>query len=127
MTVLAAALVVVAFAVLIERMHVAAEAREVANLAADALAVLRDPHIGDDTKEQALRRTSLRLFGLSGRIVALSLSALFLPVGAVWVLDAAGLMRLSDVLGILGRLDFLLAATVVGTASYFVSRVVARR
>lgn len=118
-----ATIVVVTFAVLLERMNVAASGRAVADRATKSLLVLRDSELTDDEKELALRRDAVHLFGQFGAIVALGLLALLLPLGAVWLLDRAGWASMTDVLDVLGRVDFLVAATAIGTAAYYLSRV----
>lgn len=117
-----ATIVVVAFAVLLERMNVAASGRAVAERATKSFLVLKDSALTDDEKELALRREAVHLFGQFGAIVVLGLLALLLPLGAVWLLDRAGWASMTDVLDVLGRVDFLVAATVIGTAAYYLSR-----
>lgn len=117
-----ATIVVVAFAVLLERMNVAASGRAVAERATKSLLVLKDSALTDDEKELALRREAVHLFRQFGAIVVLGLLALLLPLGAVWLLDRAGWASMTDVLDVLGRVDFLVAATVIGTAAYYLSR-----
>lgn len=126
MSILSASLVVVVFAVLLERMHVASTAGRIADEAARSLRVFRDPSLDDEARARALRRNAIRLSGLSAAITGLSVIALLLPMGGVWVLDRAGLVSLSEVWTILQRVDFLIAATVAGTSAYCVSRVVTR-
>lgn len=113
-----ASLVVVTFAVTIERLELPDRAREVGRRSSECLDLLRDPSVADDVKEEGLRRQALRLFGLFARLAGGSLTALALPLGVVWLLDAAGLASLPDVLSVLERIDFLVGVTVVGIATY---------
>lgn len=117
-----ASLVVVVFAVVIERLDLPDRAREVGRRSRSCLDALRDPTLGDDAKEEELRRQAVRLFGLFGRLAGGSLLALGLPLGALWGLDALGLASLSAVLSVLERWDFLVGATVVGVATYLLIR-----
>lgn len=122
MSVFLAAFVVVAFAVTIERVKLPSRAREAGRRAAESLRVLRDPSLDDDTKERELRQQSFRLFGLVGILVAGSTLAIFLPLLGVWLLDRAGVASLATVLSVLERLDFLVAATVLGLLTYVLAR-----
>lgn len=126
MSLVLATLVVVAFAVLLERLSVAGRARAVADRAARSLRVLRDSELSDAEKERALRRDAVHLAGQSGMIIGLSLLALLVPLGGVWLMDRAGWVVTSDVIAILQRIDFLVAATVVGTGAYYLSLILAR-
>lgn len=117
-----ASLVVVGFAVVIERLDLPGRAREVGRRSGACLDALRDPSLGDEAKEEELRRQSVRLFGLFARLAGGSLLAVGVPLGAVWGLDALGLASLPDVLSVLERVDFLFGATVVGGAVYVLVR-----
>lgn len=118
MALLWASLVVVTFAVTIERIGLPDRAREVGRRSRACLDALRDPSLGDEAKEEELRRQAVRLFALFARLAGGSLLALGLPLGAVWGIDALGLASLPDVLAVLERVDFLVGATVVGAVAY---------
>lgn len=117
-----ASLVVVTFAVAVERLDLPDRAGEVGRRSRACLDALRDPSLGDRAKEEELRRQAVRLFGLFARLAGGSLLALGLPLGAVWGLDALGLASLRDVLSVLERVDFLLGATVAGGGAYLLVR-----
>lgn len=122
MSLLLASLVVVTFAVTIERLDLASRAREVGTRAGDCLRVLRDPALDDGAKERALRRQALHLFRLLGFLVGGSLFALLLPLFGVWLLGRAGVVEFDAVVSVLERVDFLVAATVLGALTYLVLR-----
>lgn len=126
MSLAVATLVVVAFAVLLERLDVAERARAVADRAVKSLRILRDSRLSDEEKERALQRDAAHLFGQTGMIVGLSLLALLMPLVGVWLMDRAGWVAMPEVLAILQRIDFLFAATVIGVVAYYVSLVLAR-
>lgn len=117
-----AVFVVVGFAFLVERLDLAAHAREVFNRSSDCLRVLRSPTLDDETKQKKLQDHSLRLFSLLGILTGGSLLALLLPVGGVWLLDGAGVASLRDVLSTLGHPVFLTGTTLVGLIGYAVLR-----
>lgn len=127
MSLILATLVVVTFAVLLERLSVAGRARAVADRASTSLLVLRESRLSDDEKERALRRNAVYLFGQSGMIIGLSLLALSLPLGGVWLMDQAGWVAMSEVVAVLQRIDFLLAATLIGAGAYYVSLLSTRK
>ena len=127
MSLLLASLVVVTFAAFLERLRVGTHATKARVVAARSVSVLRDPGLTDEAKERALRRNAVELFRLGGQIVLLSALALAMPIGAVWLLDLVGAASYPEVVGVLERLDFLIAAGVVGFGVYLVSRAVSRR
>lgn len=118
MNLLLAVGVVVVFAVAIEWLDLPDRARDVGRRSRACLELLRDPTVGDDVKEEEIRRHALRLFALFGRLAGGSLLAIGLPLGSVWLLDLAGLASLPDVVAVLERVDFLVGATAVGGATY---------
>lgn len=122
MNVTLAALVVVAFAVTLERLDLPDHAREVGRRAVESLEVLRDPSLADEAKEAALRRHAVRLFGLLGILVGGSALALGLPLAGVWLLDRAALASWTGVLAVLERIDFLVTVTILGLILYVIVR-----
>lgn len=120
MSLFLAILVVVAFAALLERLNVAATARDASRRAGQVLEVVRDPDIDDQSKERQLRRSSIKLFGLAALIIGMSALAAIVPLAAVWALDGMGAVSASEVLEILQRGDFLLVALVLGSLAFFV-------
>jgi hypothetical protein len=127
MSLVLATLVVIAFAVIIERLEFAERSREVVDRARNCVEIVRDPSMDDDAKASGLQRQAVRLFGLFGIFLVGGLAAILLPLGVVWLLELAGVASLGGVLSVLERLDFLLAAMLVGTATYLVLRRVGRR
>jgi hypothetical protein len=127
MSLVLAIVVVVTFATLLEWLRIPPRARQVIDVAEASLAALRDPDLDDASKEQALQRHALRLFRLFGVIAALSLLALLIPVGAIWLMDIAGLVSLANVMLVLERVDFLVAAALVGVAVVAMRRRVLNR
>lgn len=122
MNVALAAVVVVVFALAIERLRLPRRAREVSRRAAECVALLGDPSLTDDAKEEALQGHAVRLLGLFGWLAAGSALALGVPLGVVWVLDRAGLASWPGVLATLQRLDFLAATLVLGVVGYVLVR-----
>ena len=122
MSFLLAVFVVVAFAAVLERLHLPDRAREVRDRANDALAVLRDPALSDARKERELQGHSVALFRLLGILVGGSALALALPLAVVWLLGQVGVSSFGAVLSVLERLDFLAAVTVAGLLGYLVYR-----
>ena len=122
MSLFLAIVVVVVFAVVIERFALAERSHEVVARARGCLEILRDPSLDDDAKAAGLQRHALRLFRIFGIFLAAGLLAGLLPLAGVWAMDRAGLASLSGVLAILERPDFLAGAVVVGTLIFLLSR-----
>lgn len=122
MSFLLAALVVVVFALVLERLRLPDRARETGRRARESVDVLRDPELDDREKESALQEQSLRLFVLLGILLGGSLLALGLPLLGVWLLELAGVSSLESVLGVLERPDFLLGTVVAGVGGYLIYR-----
>lgn len=117
-----ATLVVVVFALVLERLDLPERAKEAGRRAREAADVLRDPSMDDRAKEEALQQHSLRLFGLLGILVGGSLLALGLPLFGVWLLELGGVSSLGAVLETLERPDFLAGVTVAGVVGYLLYR-----
>jgi hypothetical protein len=113
-TLLLAVLVVFAFAGIVGWTRLPAHAGEVVHRTRGSYAVVSDRSLSDEQKERRLKEEAPRLFALLGRIVAGSLLALGLPLGALWVVDRLGLASLSGVLEVLVRVDFLVAVSALG-------------
>lgn len=115
-------MVVIVFAVLLDRMNIADHARRVTERSADSLNALRDPQLDDLTRERVLRGQAIGLLGLSAGIIGLSGIAVIVPLGVLWLMDLAGLASMPGVLAVLQRPAFLLVATAIGSGAYLVSR-----
>lgn len=123
MSLFLAVLVVVVFAVVVERAGVVARADEALRRARGSYAVVADRTLTDEQKERRLREEAPRLLGLLGRILGGSGLALGLPLGLLWVGDRLGMVSLAAVMAILVRVDFLVVVTVVGLlAAWWIRR-----
>lgn len=127
MSVFLAVLVVVAFALTVDRLRLPERAREVGRRAMDCLGVLRDVSLDDEAKARAMRGHALRLFALFGILAGGSVLALGLPLLSVWILDGVGVASLAGVLSVLERADFLAGTAVVGVFAYLFFRLRAGR
>lgn len=114
MNVVLALLVVVAVAGIVARARLPAHLAEAVRGARGTYSVVSDPSLTDDQKERRLKEEAPRLVGLLGRIVFGSVLALGLPLVALWAADRVGLISLPDVLGVLVRIDFLVAVSAFG-------------
>jgi len=86
------------------------------------MAIVNDRKLNDHAKEKALQRSAVRLFKLLSLLLIGSAVSVLVPVAVVWLFDAIGLISLDAVLDMLQRWDFLLAATVIGFATFFTLR-----
>lgn len=117
-----AILAVGAFALLLERTGLPRHARSAAEGAREALRVVADPSLSDNMKETRLQKEALHLFGLFGRILLTTAFAAGLPFTGLWALDRMGLASAAGALGILGHVDFLVAAILVGALVFLLAR-----
>lgn len=120
MTVALALLVVVGFVFVVLKTGVIGHASDARERARASVRVVRDPSLSDDEKERHLRRGAGPLFALFARIVASSVLSLALPLGGVWLLDRVGVGSLDDVIGLLVRIDFLVAVSVAGILAWWI-------
>ena len=119
MNLIGASLVVIAFAVLAHYIGLVRWTGEVMLHARQAAAVLQDSALDDLAKEKAMQVAAIQLFKLLGLLILGSLAAVTLPIGAIWLADAGVLLSFDDVLAMLVRWEFLLAATVIGFTVFF--------
>lgn len=122
MSVTLALFVVAAFLTVVKLVGLPGQAKEAAEGARASLSVLSDGTLTDDLKERRLRKLSVRLFGLFGRIVAGTCLALAVPLAGLWVLDAVGLGSASATLHVLTRVDFLAFTSLIGAAAFWTVR-----
>lgn len=118
----AAIFVVVAFLGIVRLLGVPSRAAEVVRQVRDAAAVLRDKALPDLDKERALRAAAGRLLALSLLLAALVGIAVGVPIGAISLLDLAGVVAMPAVLDLTLRADFLLVATGLGIAAFVLGR-----
>jgi hypothetical protein len=121
-SVIGATLVVIAFAVLAHYIGLIDWTGEVTRHARKATAVLQNSALDDLAKEKAMQSAAIELFKLLGLLTGGSIIAVALPIAAVWLADAAGVLSFDAVMAMLIRWEFLLAATVIGFAVFFLLR-----
>ena len=114
-----AILVVAGFALIVSWSGLVGHAKEAGSRAQASLRALTDPSLEDDEKELRLRADALVLFRLLGQILLGSALTVLVPLGGVWFLGLAGIGSPSGVLEVLGRLDFLLVASLAGGLVYW--------
>jgi hypothetical protein len=120
--VIGASFVVIAFAVLAHYIGLIRWTGEVMRHAQRANQVLQNSALDDFTKEKAVQSVAIALFKLLGLLSLGSIVAVALPLALVWLAGLAGMLSFDAVMAMLVRWEFLLAATVVGTALFFLLR-----
>lgn len=118
---IAAALAVIVFAVLLHVLGIVARTKTVVAIGRQATATMRDTSLSDRAKEEQMQRSSLQLFRLLALLVFGTLMAIAAPLGLVWLAGLAGLLSLDAVLEIFLRWDFILGSTILGVATYAAS------
>lgn len=101
------------FAVVLVRTDILGVARRLMDQAMAGISAMLDSALDDAAKERAVRGAGLALIrcgaGVAWRF-ALALAAAYLPL---WLADAAGLVPLEAVLGLMLRLDYIIGVTVL--------------
>jgi hypothetical protein len=95
--------------------RIATTAFSTAQAAVDAM---RDPALGDDAREAAVQRASLRLMGGFASILLRSIAALAIAFAPIYLADLLGVAQIEDVLMFLARWDVILAAIAIYCAAY---------
>jgi len=115
-----AVFVCVAFVALADRLGIADQPVKVAAASRRALQTFTDPTLHDDAKERSMRADARALGRLFLVITASALVAIGLPIAAVWLLDAAGVVAFAAVLDALVSWPVLTAGVVmfVGKIGY---------
>lgn len=100
--------------------NVAGVATDALATARGAIATMRDQHIDDAVREQAVQRASGRLICVFASILvrgALAFGASVLPI---WLAHQAGVVRSEEIITFLSRWDVMLMATVVIVIGYLI-------
>jgi len=119
MNLIAAIFVVLLFIVLLFALGLVERARDVVAIARESARIMGDTALTDDDKEAAIQKNALRMMKLAGALLFGFAITLLAPIGLVWVVGLTGLVSLDATIGILLRWDFMVAATVVGIAAYY--------
>lgn len=122
MSVVGASFVVMCFALLAHYIGLFRWTNEVMGQVKESMAVLSNSQLDDLAKEKAMQSSAIKLFKLLGLLLVGSVVAVLLPFAIIWVFDAMGWISFDSVINMLMRWDFLLAATVIGFAIFFMLR-----
>lgn len=90
-------------------------------IARDAASIVRSEEMDDYQKEAKLQQYAKELFGLFLSTVALTLGAIAIPLGLIWLMELAGLLTVKGVLDTMLSLRFI-AITILFSVLYFAYR-----
>ncbi|MBL0001932.1 MAG: hypothetical protein IPO97_13820 [Sphingomonadales bacterium] len=110
---LAAAFIVLGFAMILSRLGLVALASEVRHLSQRSLNVLRDALLDDDAKEAAMQANARALFA---KFIHLTLGlalALLVPVALIWGVSLTGIVSFETVMAVSLTWPFLLAGGIL--------------
>lgn len=110
---LAAAFIVLGFAMILSRLGLVALASEVRHLSQRSLNVLRDAVLDDDAKEAAMQANARALFA---KFIHLTLGlafALLVPVALIWGVSRTGIVSFETVMAVSLTWPFLLAGGIL--------------
>lgn len=109
----AAAFIVLGFAMILSRLGLVALASEVRHLSQRSLNVLRDAVLDDDAKEAAMQANARALFA---KFIHLTLGlafALLVPVALIWGVSLTGIVSFETVMAVSLTWPFLLAGGIL--------------
>lgn len=109
----AAAFIVLGFAMILSRLGLVALASEVRHLSQRSLNVLRDALLDDDAKEAAMQANARALFA---KFIHLTLGlafALLVPVALIWGVSLTGIVSFETVMAVSLTWPFLLAGGIL--------------
>ena len=110
---LAAAFIVLGFAMILSRLGLVALASEVRHLSQRSLNVLRDALLDDDAKEAAMQANARALFA---KFIHLTLGLAFaqlVPVALIWGVSLTGIVSFETVMAVSLTWPFLLAGGIL--------------
>ncbi len=81
-----------------------------------------DSALTDDEKEAAIRRSALEIFTFTWKLTWRLVLALLAAGAPILLADALGLASISEVVGLMLRLDYILGVSVLVLGFYFVAR-----
>ena len=122
MTLVAAVLAIVLFAVCTALLRIVPTTRRAAEEAMRALSVMRAEAPDERAKEREVQKAALKLFGLFLSTAARSIGALAASLLSIQVLDAAGPVAAGDVYHTLVSWPIMLGAIVVFGALHWLLR-----
>ena len=118
-----AVILVVGFLVLIKYLKVVEKSSKVITIARQSVMVVRDSETSDLQKEKALQKYTKELFSLFFDIVIVSLLALAIPFGLVWLMEVMGLLSVQSVIDTTLSWDFILVSLIISIiVIWFVNR-----
>lgn len=85
----------------------------------DAVDIVADSQMSDKQKEQQLQTQSKVLFQSAGSVIGISVIAILLPLGVIWVLSRLGLFTLDRVMAFVQTIRFWLSTIFVGFFAYY--------
>jgi len=113
MTIAAAALAILLFAVALKYSGIYALTLDVIASARAAAAVIRDPALDDDQREVRVQRAAVHLLKRAAQIALLTVVVVGIPLLALVALDAVGWVEIEAVFALLMRWETIVIATVV--------------
>lgn len=113
-----ASLLVIGFVIVCRVFRLVESARRVFSVSGAAFAVMGDPTLDEDSKERAMQRHAIHLFGLFLRLVIGGGLALALPIGTLWIAERAGWISLQASLETGLSLPFILVVTAVSILAW---------
>jgi hypothetical protein len=120
MALVGAIIVVLGFIVLVKLFGLVEKSTDVIEIARSAASIVRNAEIDDLQKEIAMQKYAKELFYLFFVITIISVLAIAIPFGLIWLLEFAGVLTVAEVIDETLSLKFIAITIVLSIALFWV-------
>ena len=122
MELLGGLIIVVGFISLVKLFGLIERNIEVIRISKSAVSIVNDKQLDDYQKEKMMQKHAKDLLPLFFLIITISILAIGIPLGLVWLMDYVGLLSFNKVIGYITSIEFILASVVISTVVFMVTR-----
>ncbi|MCK5341811.1 MAG: hypothetical protein KAR20_00325 [Candidatus Heimdallarchaeota archaeon] len=122
MELLGGLIIVVGFISLVKLFGLIERNIEVIRISKSAVSIVNDKQLDDYQKEKMMQKHAKDLLPLFFLIITISILAIGIPLGLVWLMDYVGLLSFNKVIGYITSIEFILASVVISTVVFVVTR-----
>ncbi len=122
MTLIGGIIIVSGFVIIAKFFGLVERSTLVINVAKSATTIARDANLDDYQKEIAMKKHAKELFSCFFLITSLSIVALAIPFGCIWLMEIAGLLSMHEVIDATLSLKFIVATVVLSCGFFWLTR-----